>query len=275
MVSAVQGNIGYISGQSINRQSINRTSNGAERNTKVTAGTRFKQGIIAAIISVTIMGALLFVANRVVTGITIGDVPEDIAEFAEKNPEAASFANNYNLYKDMDFDIDVSKDMADGGIPLFIQWDKRWGYRKYGENYIGVAGCGPTCVAMVACGLTGDETINPYVVSKYANDRGYYTDGVGTSWSLMTAGVEHFGITGTEGTISADYILQNLSEETPMICSMKPGDFTSSGHFIVLAGIYSDGTIIVNDPNSNKNSVQHWDVDTLVSQMKGIWIFNN
>ena len=59
-----------------------------------------------------------------------------------------------------------------------------------------------------------------------------------------------------------------------MICSMSPGDFTKTGHFIVLTGIDSNGKIIVNDPNSPKNSNKHWDVNTLVSQMKSVWKYN-
>jgi hypothetical protein len=52
---------------------------------------------------------------------------------------------------------------------------------------------------------------------------------------------------------------------------MKPGDFTYTGHFIVLTGIDSNGDIIVNDPNSKKNSKKHWSLETLVPQIKGIW----
>lgn len=201
-------------------------------------------------------------------------VPEDVIEFGKKYPEAEEYVRNFNKYVGEDFDMDVSSEMAKNDIPLFIQWDKRWGYKDYGSNYVGVAGCGPTCIAMVACGLEHDSTINPYIVSSYAAEQGYYTYGQGTSWAIMTDGASHYGLHATEGNVSADYILQNLSSQTPMICSMSPGDFTTSGHFIVLTGIDSNGKIIVNDPNSPKNSKQHWDVDTLVSQMKSVWKYN-
>ena len=72
-------------------------------------------------------------------------------------------------------------------------------------------------------------------------------------WDLMTAGAKKLGLTSTEGTINNDYIRQNLTSSTPMICSMLPGDFTYSGHFIVLTGIDSKGRVVVNDPNSPKN----------------------
>ena len=201
------------------------------------------------------------------------EVPYIIREFVQKYPEASEYADHYPEYCDKDFDMDVSAEMAEKDIPLFIQWDKRWGYKNYGENYIGVAGCAPTCIAMVVCGLTGDSEINPYVVSTYSAGQGYYTYGQGTSWDLLTTGAKHYGLSASTGRIDADYILENVSADSPMICSMKPGDFTTSGHFIVLAGLDEDGKVIVNDPNSPKNSKKHWDANTLVSQMKGFWIY--
>lgn len=44
--------------------------------------------------------------------------------------------------------------------------------------------------------------------------------------------------------------------------------------YIVLTGVTDDWQIIVNDPNSPKNSKKHWDVDILVSQMKSIWKYS-
>ena len=39
----------------------------------------------------------------------------------------------------------------------------------------------------------------------------------------------------------------------PIICAMGKGDFTSSGHYIVLVGT-ENGLVRVNDPNSYANS---------------------
>lgn len=200
------------------------------------------------------------------------NVPSEIIEFVEKYPEAKSFATNFKEYSTSDEPISIDKELKTEGIPLFIQWDKRWGYKDYGGNYIGIAGCGPTCLSMVLCGLT-DNNFNPYEVATFSNEQGYYTYGEGTSWNLMTEGASALGLQSTEGIISEAYILDNLSKDSPMICSMKPGDFTYTGHFIVLAGIDEDGNIIVNDPNSPKNSYKTWPVEKLVPQIKAIWRF--
>ena len=236
--------------------------------------TNKRKTVLVAAFTFAIVSAVLFV------GVTcfhrkpvIETVPENVVEFGEKYPEAREYVQDFMELKDVDFDMDVTADMSEKKIPLFIQWDKRWGYRDYGGNYIGVAGCGPSCVAMVACGLKQDSSINPYVVGNYAAEQGLYTYGQGTSWDIMTTGAEHYGLTVYDGSVSAQYIRDNLSDDSPMICSMKPGDFTYTGHFIVLTGIDDNGLVVVNDPNSPKNSAKKWDVDTLVSQMKSVWMY--
>ncbi|MCR4617384.1 MAG: C39 family peptidase [Lachnospiraceae bacterium] len=266
---------GYLRGANSNDGRLNEGYSRLGRKSR----SRHNSGTGLAILVMVMLAALVFGAVRTIIGTkdvvyeTV-DIPKDILDFVDNNPEAEEYAKGYALYANADIDININDEIGESGIPLFIQWDKRWGYKSYGKNYIGVAGCGPTCIAMVACGLTRDDSINPYVVSNFADEQGYYTYGQGTSWSLMDVGAEQFGIAGISGIINEDYILENLSEESPMICSMKPGDFTSSGHFIVLAGIDSDGKIIVNDPNSPKNSEKHWDVDILVDQMKAIWVYS-
>ena len=40
-----------------------------------------------------------------------------------------------------------------------------------------------------------------------------------------------------------------------------------------LTGIDSEGRVVVNDPNSPKNSEKHWDMDRLLPQIRHIWKF--
>ena len=42
-----------------------------------------------------------------------------------------------------------------------------------------MTGCGPTVLSMVVSGLTGDSSITPYVVARYAQENGYYVSGTG------------------------------------------------------------------------------------------------
>ena len=127
----------------------------------------------------------------------------------------------------------TEKELSEG-IPLLIQWDKRWGYASYGNSDIGISGCAPTCLSMVISGLTDNRNITPYKVAKFAEKNGYYIEGQGTSWNIMTEGVSSFGITGIEIPLSKNSIFSHLENNEPIICSMRPGDFTTAGHFIVL-----------------------------------------
>ena len=143
--------------------------------------------------------------------------------------------------------------MTDGKIPLFIQWDERWGYKTYGDDFLAVTGCGPTALSMVCVGLTGNLNMNPYAVAKMAQADGYYVNGSGSSWNMMTGLAGDLGLSAKELGLDADTIRSKLRDGHPIICIMGPGDFTSTGHFIVLTGVKSNGDVTVNDPNSRKN----------------------
>ena len=54
---------------------------------------------------------------------------------------------------------------------------------------------------------------------------------------------------------------------------MGPGDFTTTGHFIVLTGVDSNGDIIVHDPNSIKRSKKRWSIDDIMKQTKNLWSY--
>ena len=51
-----------------------------------------------------------------------------------------------------------------------------------------------------------------------------------------------------------EHIKKELNSGRPIVCILGPGDFTTTGHFIVLTGVDENGGIIVNDPNSIINS---------------------
>lgn len=200
--------------------------------------------------------------------------PESLVELMERNPETEQFVKDYFDKKDLHQEIDISGDVQAGEIPLFLQWDERWGYETYGGDFLAVTGCGPTCLAMVRCGLGGDTQWNPYEVAHMAEENGYYVEGSGSSWDLMDSGAERLGLVSETVVFDESHIREKLQEGHPIICSVGPGDFTSAGHFIVLCGIDNDGKIIVHDPNSRKNSEKTWDLDRLMSQIKNLWSYS-
>ena len=200
-----------------------------------------------------------------------GNMSDTLRQLVKNNPETIDFVRDYQTKKDVPPAENIGEVTA-GVIPHLLQWDERWGYQIYGDNMIAVNGCGPTVISMVASGLTGDNTITPYRVAKFAEQNGYYEGDAGTSWALMTEGAAQFGVYGEEMGLSEEAVFSSLENVNPIICSMSPGDFTTTGHFIVLVGI-EDGKIRVNDPNSVKRSEKLWDYETLYPQISNLWVY--
>ena len=169
--------------------------------------------------------------------------------------------------------IDNIGKVTKGEYPLLLQYDKKWGYGIYGDNVIAINGCGPTSLAMVVAGLTGKNDTTPYDIAKYSYEKGYYTEEWGTKWDLMSIGIEPFGIIGKKIVLSKQNLYNELNNGHPLIASMRPGDFTTVGHFIVLTGI-KDDKIIVNDPNSRERSAKLWEYDVIAPQIKGLWTYS-
>ena len=79
------------------------------------------------------------------------------------------------------------------------------------------------------------------------------------------------GLDVTEIPLVKKRIMDNLEVGNPIICAMGKGDFTSSGHYIVLVGA-EDGKIRVNDPNSHANSEKLWTYEEMESQFRNLWV---
>lgn len=245
---------------------------------KTMLGTFLFLGILAGAVKLRGVPQLLGNAGRTVTMLAaaqqkggLSGYPDSLQELYEKNPEAREFVEHYEKEKERSGKIDISKDVSKGEIPFFLQWDERWGYRKYGSDYMAVNGCGPTCLSMVYSGLTGKTDYNPYKTAKMAEKKGYYVYGSGTSWDMMTRMAGEMGLIAREECFEEGTILRDLQDKVPMIAIVGPGDFTTQGHFIVLCGLDKDGKVIVHDPNSRKRSKKHWEIGVLMGQIRNIW----
>lgn len=201
-------------------------------------------------------------------GISYGEYPQYIIDLYERNPETREFVMNYPFRKQET--VDLSAYEGSGKVPLFLQWDPMWGYQDYGSSCIAVTGCGPTCLAMVGYYLTGDENMSPDQIAKFAQQNGYYSSGSGSSWTLISEGAAQLGLTATELPLVEKKIDNALEAGNPVILALGPGDFTTSGHYIVLTGV-QDGKFQVNDPNSRLRSERLWSYEELEGQIRNIW----
>ena len=205
-------------------------------------------------------------------GISMDEYPEDLLKLYERNKETETFVEEYPLKKDVEPEIDLSDLAGTSEIPSLLQWDQRWGYHQYAGEVMGLSGCGPTALSMVAIYMTGDTTKTPRWVADFASQNGYAVDGSGTAWSLMLEGAQQIGLSSKEIPVERGRIENNLQAGNPIIALMGSGDFTSSGHFIVLTGM-QDGRLKINDPNSRKHSEKTWDVNQVLEQTRAAWVY--
>ena len=205
-------------------------------------------------------------------GLAYSDYPESLIELLERNPETEQFVLEYPVYDRAAFTMEEF--IGSDTVPLFLQWDQRWGYVRYGSDVLGITGCGPTCLAMAGFYLTGERRFSPDVVADFAQRNGYYEQGHGSSWTLISQGGEELGLDVAEIPLNRERMVRNLDSGNPIICAVGPGDFTQSGHYILLSAV-EDGAFRVNDPNSRKNSDRRWTYEELAPQIRNLWVIRS
>lgn len=197
--------------------------------------------------------------------------PAELIELMEKNPETEEFVLYYPLKKDLRPEIDLSGSVQTNAVPLLLQWDERWGYDHFAGELMGLSGCGPTCLSMVCLYLLDDPALTPRYMAEFAEEEGYSDRGNGSTWTLISEGGEKLGLEVEELPLHESSITRELEAGNPIICVMGAGDFTTTGHFIVLTG-YADGFVTVNDPNSVERSEKAWELKAIMEQMRNLWV---
>ena len=209
-------------------------------------------------------------------GLDLFDYPSEFVNLLARNPDSMEFVLTYPFHDHCEAeDIDVSDEVNRFEVPRFYQWDERWGYKDYGNGPMGLTGCGPTCLSMVAVYLLQNPDMNPAWMADYAENNNYYAYGSesgGSLWTLMTDGGFGLGMDVTQIPIDQNRMEINLDVGNVIIAVVGPGDFTDGGHFIVITG-YDEEGFTINDPNSITRSDMHWPYDVLGPQMQACWVF--
>ena len=205
----------------------------------------------------------------------IDSYPDTLIDLVARNHETVDFVYSYKdreKYNNRKLSADINSSYyIDGDVPLFLQWDRRWGYRTYGKEMIGLSGCGPTSLAMVIRHFDSDSTVNPYDVAKYSQDNGYVSADNFTSWKLFETGLSKYGLESQDVIPVEAKMKKALDDNKILIVSVKPGIFTERGHIIVIKGYNKNGDFLINDPNSIVNTNKTWTFDELKSEIRKIW----
>ena len=170
---------------------------------------------------------------------------------------------------------------------VYYQTDPRWRNIPYGVNgeksTIGTAGCGPTSMAMVLA-TWADPNVNPETECAWALDNGYKCYHSGTYYSYFPPAAKRYklrciqlnynNIYGDDKSAYHAQAKKAIEENNLVIACMGKGNWTKSGHYVLVYDI-QDNTIYINDPASSKPSRTQGDYSLFRQQVKYYWVIDN
>ncbi len=235
---------------------------------------------VITLCAVLLAGVILFVSLTVyiltmpfawLADFFTGDQYENVQNFRIENGYDQRILPGDENYIEGD-GLDYSDILYQSGqteVVYYSQLDSRWKNLPYGKtSTIGEAGCGPTSLAMVVSSLTS-KTIDPVQMCKWSYENGYLCEGSGSYHSLIPEGAKHFGLS-VEGCTAKEpqRIVDALSSGKLVVVILGKGHFTTSGHFLVMRGVTSDGKILVADPASKSKSEKEWDLSIFLNEAR-------
>ncbi|MDY3711642.1 MAG: C39 family peptidase [Agathobaculum sp.] len=154
-------------------------------------------------------------------------------------------------------------------IAYFAQSDPAWKEQRYGSDPIGSYGCGPTALAMAVKSF-GTADTDPAQMAQWCAAQGFWAVRSGSYHTIVRGVAKGYGLVcTTPSRLTAEELRTQLSGGRIAVALMKPGHFTSTGHFILLRGITLEGNILVADPNSRARSLQAWDAQMIIDELSG------
>lgn len=175
-------------------------------------------------------------------------------------------SNDYVSGSGQIYDGVVFGEAGETQVVYYSQLDERWSTAPYGDSTVSRSGCGPTSMSIVVSTLTG-TVVDPPHMAAWAAQNGYYCPGNGSYHSLIPGTAKHYGLT-VESNLTAQGIVDALTEGKLVVVIMAKGHFTKSGHFIVLRGVTESGKILVADPASLTRSNQVWDLALIMNEAR-------
>lgn len=165
----------------------------------------------------------------------------------------------------------------------YMQTDSRWknaNYSAKGESKtIGSSGCGVACSAMVIATLK-DKNVTPVKTANWSMAHGYKALNQGTYYTYFVPQFDIYGIKCKKLNNSNLYkkststyhteALNALKRGNWVIACMGKGNWTSSGHFILIYG-YENGYVYINDPASKSSNRAKNTWNLFASQVKYLW----
>jgi hypothetical protein len=183
-------------------------------------------------------------------------------------------------YDQSDFNDEVNDSLLDVGIqtPLYLQTNEEWADFSYGSDGTQTLrdnGCALLSLSMVLAYLREDD-VSPLEVLDWAQDS-YYVAEQGTDWRIFSDFGDAFGYTYHDLGTDTNQVATYLRFGHPVIVSVTSGDFTDTGHVMVLAGMQDDH-IVVLDPNDTPEKSHYrtpYSLEEIANQSLHFWTFTN
>ena len=157
--------------------------------------------------------------------------------------------------------------------PLNLQTDERWSELSYGDNTLGVNGCAIATLSMILS-KEQNRVVEPTEILDWAKDV-YFVEGAGTSWTIFQDFATYYGLPFKNLGNSINSALDYLKKDIPVVVSVAPGEFTDTGHIMILAAS-KDGNIQVYDPNDTPKKSHYkktYTKDEISSQVINYWVY--
>ncbi|MEA4919394.1 MAG: C39 family peptidase [Clostridiaceae bacterium] len=157
----------------------------------------------------------------------------------------------------------------------YSQVDPRWKAIPYtidGDaiETIGYSGCGPTCAAMIVATWC-DPKITPVEMAAYAIATGTRTADNGTDWGFYGKVANKYSLKYKQTYYNAE-ALERVNSGGVVICSMGPGRWTKSGHYVLWYGVEGNN-VLVNDPISTAAKRSKAPISDMYAQSKQYFCF--
>ena len=169
----------------------------------------------------------------------------------------------------------------------YLQTDPRWGSLDYSapgeKTTIAASGCGPTAMAMVLA-TWADPSVIPKTECAWALAHGYkaprqgtyygYFEPAGARYGLRVTRLNYTSLYGKSTSAYHAQVKDALDRGELVIACMGPGNWTSSGHYVLVWKIDGD-TIYINDPASTKAARTKGSWSLFRQQVKYYWTIEN
>lgn len=166
----------------------------------------------------------------------------------------------------------------------YLQTDPRWGSLDYSapgeKTTIRASGCGPTAMAMVLA-TWSDKLVTPATECAWALAHGFKAPHSGTYYGYFVLAGARYGlrvrqinavnIYGNSKSAHHETAQRAIESGHLVIACMGKGNWTSSGHYVLVWDIQGD-TIYINDPASTLARRTRGSYALFKTQVKYYWI---